>query len=129
MKKERTQLGKQTASFCSIYSEPDFVSSDPYQFRMFSAVLRRDRVDVAPCYVWDETRQNAWLLLLILKSRCAKQYFILQSQDGEVIKVCVDRQPKYRSFIPDPSIPVNLELVALQLKQYFTTSGRKYLFK
>jgi hypothetical protein len=127
MKKETTELENRIGSYSSIYSEPDFVSVNPYQFRMFSAIRRGDRLDVAPCWLWDESRKNAWLLLLILKSRCAKQYFLLMDPAGYVDKVCIDRDigAKFKKFIADPSVPVNLEMVASRLKTYFSTGNRK----
>jgi hypothetical protein len=126
MKKETSELNKRVDMYCSMYSEPDFVSADPYQYRLFSAIRRGDRLDVLPCWVWDEARKNCWLLLLIMKSRCAKQYFIMQDPVGELEKVCVDRDARFKKFIPDPTIPVSLELVASRLKTYFTTGDRKY---
>jgi hypothetical protein len=127
MKKETTELENRIGAYSSIYSEPDFVSVNPYQYRMFSAIRRGERVDVAPCWLWDELRKNAWLLLLIMKSRCAKQYFLLMDPAGDVVKACIDREcdARFRKFIPDPRIPVNLELVGSRLKTYFSTGDRK----
>jgi hypothetical protein len=126
MTKETTELNSRVGIYSSVYSHPSFVSTDPYQYRLFSAIRRGDRLDVAPCWIWDDSRKNCWLLLLIMKSRCAKEYFILQNPLGELEKVCVDREIRFKRFIPDPTIPVSLDLVATRLHTYFSTAGRKY---
>lgn len=125
MKRDTSDIFNKIVTYSSKYSEPEFVSADPYQYRMFSAIKRSNRLDIAPCWIWDESRTESWLLLLIMKSRCAKQYFIVQNPAGEVEKVCVDREPKFKKFIPDPTIPVNLELVESRLKHYFYSGGSK----
>jgi hypothetical protein len=126
MDKEAMNISKRVEAWTSMYSEPDFVSADPYQYRTFSAVRRGDRLHVAPCCMWDESRKNLWTLLLIMVSRCAKEYFIVVNPMGEIHKVCVDRETRFKRFIVDPSLPVNLELVKSRLKKYFTTGDRKY---